>query len=192
MREVPRVPPFDRPATYDDLVKLPENLVAEIVGGELHASPRPAPRHTAASSALGPLLVGPYQWGRGGPGGWWILDEPELHLADDVLVPDLAGWRRTRMPALPDAAFFPLAPDWVCEVLSPSTAALDRARKLGIYAREGIPHCWLVDPVARILEVLQLESGRWSIRSTHAASEVVTADPFGETEIALSDLWPDG
>ena len=191
MRDVPRVPPFDRPATYDDLVKLPDNLVAEIVGGELHASPRPAPRHAVASSGLGPLLVGPFQWGRGGPGGWWILDEPELHLGGEVLVPDLAGWRRTRMPSIPETAFFPLAPDWVCEVLSPSTAALDRARKLAIYAREGVAHGWLIDPIARTLEVLQLESGRWSILATHLGDEVVRAEPFATSELALRDFWAD-
>jgi hypothetical protein len=98
---MPRVPPFDRPATYEDLVALPDNMVAEIVGGELHASPRPAPRHAAAEGAIGALIARPFQFERGGPGGWWILPEPELHLGADVLVPDYAGWRRTRMPAVP-------------------------------------------------------------------------------------------
>lgn len=130
MPPMPRVPPFDRPATYDDLAALPDTLVAEIVNGELHASPRPAPRHARAGSIVGGLLVPPFDRGHGGPGGWWILDEPELHLAQDVLVPDLAGWRRTRMPHLPETAYFPVAPDWICEVLSPSTAMLDRAKKL--------------------------------------------------------------
>ena len=117
-------------ATYEDLVKLPDHFVAEIVDGELHASPKPAPAHVIAGSSVGGLLLNPYSFGRGGPGGWWILDEPELHLGADVLVPDLAGWRKTRMPHRPDTAYFPLAPDWVCEVLSPSTTRLDRTRKL--------------------------------------------------------------
>jgi hypothetical protein len=191
MRPVPRVPPFDRPATYDDLVKLPDIVVAEIVGGELHSTPRPAPRHAVAGSALGGLIGPPFQRGQGGPGGWWILDEPELHLGDDVLVPDLAGWRRSRMPHVPETAYFPLPPDWLCEVLSPSTAALDRARKLAVYAREQVPFAWLVDPLARTLEVLRLDAGRWTILATHAGDELVRAEPFVEVTLPLADLWAD-
>ena len=191
MQPMPRVPPFDRPATYEDLVALPDTLVAEIVHGELHASPRPAPKHTRAYSALGALIGGPYDHGIGGPGGWWILDEPELHLDRDVLVPDLAGWRRGRLPRLPETAYFPLAPDWICEVLSPSTAQLDRAKKLAIYARERVAHAWLIDPLARTLEVLRLEHGRWVILGTHAGSEVVRAEPFAELDLGLDGLWAD-
>jgi len=191
MQPMPRVPPFDRPATYEDLVALPDTLVAEIVHGELHASPRPAPKHTRAYSALGTLIGGPYDHGIGGPGGWWILDEPELHLDRDVLVPDLAGWRRGRLPRLPETAYFPLAPDWICEVLSPSTAQLDRAKKLAIYARERVAHAWLIDPLARTLEVLRLEHGRWVILGTHAGSEVVRAEPFAELDLGLDGLWAD-
>lgn len=183
------MPPFDRPASYEDLVKLPDNLVAEIVEGELHASPRPAPRHAVAGSRVGRVL-GP-RFDRPGPGGWWILYETELHLGADILVPDWAGWRRERMPRVPDEAFFPLAPDWVCEILSPSTAALDRGRKRAIYAREGVPHCWLIDPGARTLEVLQLESGRWTILATHVGDEAVRAVPFEELELHLGQLWGD-
>ena len=191
MPSMPRVPPFDRPATYEDLERLPDNLVAEIVDGELHASPRPAPPHTVAASVLGGRLVPPFHEGRGGPGGWWILDEPELHLSGDVLVPDLAGWRRTRMPQRPSTAFFDRVPDWVCEILSPSTSSLDRVQKLAIYAREQVPHAWLIDPLARTLEVLRLETGRWTILATHADTEVVRAEPFGEIELDLSALWAD-
>jgi Uma2 family endonuclease len=191
MQPMPRVPPFDRPATYDDLTKLPDNLVAEIVNGELHASPRPASPHTRASSSLGVRLGGPFDHGIGGPGGWWILDEPELHFERDILVPDLAGWRRPRMPQYPDCAYFTLAPDWICEVLSPSTSRLDRAQKLAIYAREGVGHAWLVDPDAGTLEVLRLESGRWTILATHAGSEVVRAEPFAEVPLELQALWAD-
>jgi Uma2 family endonuclease len=188
---MPRVPPFDRPATYDDLVKLPDHVVAEIVGGELHATPRPAPRHAVAGSSLGVLVGGPYHHGRGGPGGWWILDEPELHLHTDIVVPDLAGWRRTRMPALPSTAYFAVVPDWVCEIVSPSTARLDRGKKLAVYAREEISHAWVIDPIARTLEIMRLENGRWSILATHAGDEIVRADPFGEVELELSALWID-
>jgi Uma2 family endonuclease len=187
---MPRIP-LDHRATYEDLVKLPEHVVAEIVNGELHASPRPAPAHAIAGSSLGVVIGGPYSHGRGGPGGWWILDEPELHLGPDVLVPDLAGWRRARMPRRPDTAYFPLAPDWVCEVLSPSTAVLDRSRKLVIYAREGVAHAWLIDPLARMLEVLRLESGRWSLLAAHAGNDVVRAEPFVEIDVELRLLWDD-
>ena len=189
MQPMPRVPPFDRPATYEDLVKLPDNLVAEIVEGELHASPRPAFPHIRAGSSLGMAIGGPYDHGRGGPGGWWILDEPELHLGPDILVPDLAGWRKNRMPQRSAAAFFPLAPDWVCEILSPSTVQIDRARKLTIYARENVAHAWLIDPLAGTLEVLRLEGGRWVLLGTHVGDEVVRAEPFVEIDLELRLLW---
>jgi Uma2 family endonuclease len=191
MRAVARVPPFERPATYDDLVKLPDNLVAEIVDGELHASPRPAPRHAVAYAGMAGLLHPAFQSGRGGPGGWWILQEPELHLGPDVLVPDLAGWRKARMPHIPDTAYFPLAPDWLCEILSPSTATLDRAKKLAVYAREGVSHVWLLDPIARTLEVLRLEGGRWVIVATDGGDGVVRVEPFDAIEFALSEFWAD-
>jgi len=191
MRAVPRVPPFDRAATYDDLVKLPENLVAEIVGGELHASPRPAPRHAVAYARTTGLLASAFDSGRGGPGGWWILAEPELHLGPDVLVPDLAGWRRERMPRVPETAYFPLAPDWICEILSPSTASLDRAKKLVVYAREGIAHAWLMDPVARTLEVLRLDAGHWMIVVTLAGDATARVEPFEAIEFELGQFWID-
>ena len=188
---MPRVPPFDRPATYEDLAALPDNLVAEIVDGELHGSPRPGPKHAEAGTAIGGGLVPPFHSGQGGPGGWRILYEPEIHLGRDVVVPDWAGWRRARMPHSPASAFYELAPDWVCEILSPSTAQLDRARKLAIYAREGVSHAWLVDPLARTLEVLRLENGRWTILGTHAGSDIVRADPFAEIDLPLAALWAD-
>jgi Uma2 family endonuclease len=137
MQPMPRVPPFDRPATYEDLVKPPDRLVAEVVDGELHATPRPAFAHVRAGSSLGVVIGGPYDHGHDGPGGWWILDELELHLGTDVLVPDWADWRRAHVPQRPETPNASLPPDWVCEVLSPPTALLDRVKKLTIYAREG-------------------------------------------------------
>jgi Uma2 family endonuclease len=180
-----------KPATYEDLLRVPDNLVAEIVGGDLYASPRPAFPHAVASSALGSELGGPFQQGRGGPGGWWIIDEPELHFADDIVVPDLGGWRRSRLPRIPAEAFLSLAPDWICEILSPSTETLDRARKLAVYAREGVDHAWLVNPTVRTLEVLRLESGRWVLLATHAGGETVRAEPFDALELELRRLWGD-
>jgi Uma2 family endonuclease len=177
------------PATYEDLLQVPDQLVGEILAGELHATPRPTPRHADASSGLGGALRGPFDRGRGGPGGWRILAEPELHLAADVVVPDLAGWRRTRLPTLPDEPFVAIAPDWICEVLSPSTVSIDRVKKLAIYAREAVPHAWLADPIARTLEILRLEAGRWTIVATHADLAVVRAEPFDAIELDLSLLW---
>lgn len=144
--------PLEKSAAYEDLFKLPPHQVGEIIHGSVYAHPRPAPRHARAYSILGKELVGPYDQGGSGPGGWWILDEPELHLGRDILVPDLAGWRRERLPALPETAWFELAPDWLCEILSPATARLDRVEKLPIYASHGVGHVWLVDPDLRTLE----------------------------------------
>jgi Uma2 family endonuclease len=182
--------PARRSATYEDLLRVPEHLVAEIVDGELHTSPRPAPQHALTSSELGAELGPPFSRGRGGPGGWWILDEPELHLAGDVLIPDLAGWRRSRMPAMPDKTpYFTVVPDWICEVLSPSTYRLDRIKKMRIYGREGVKHAWLVHPGERTLEVLRLQSGRWAIVATHADDAIVRAEPFDAIAIDLLPLW---
>ncbi len=168
---------------------LADNVVGELVAGELFASPRPAGPHAVAGSALGGSLLPPFHFGDGGPGGWWILFEPELHLGEDVVVPDLAGWRRERMPRAPDGAFIELSPDWIVEVLSPSTARLDRVSKLPLYARAGVPHAWLVDPIARTLEVLKLEHARWTVMSAFGGSSVVRAEPFDAIELKLARLW---
>jgi hypothetical protein len=178
-----------RPATYDDLVAVPDHLVAEIIDGELWTSPRPALRHAAVHSELLTRLRGGFGSGPPGSGGWQILLEPELHLGEHTLVPDLGGWRVSRMPRVPDAAYATLAPDWVCEVLSPSTARLDRAKKLRAYAEHGVGHAWLVDPIARSLEVLRLAGSHWTIRDTHVGHEVVRAEPFESMDLDLATLW---
>ncbi len=179
----------DRPATYADIEALPPNLVGEIVRGVLYANSRPASPHAAAASAVGEELGPPFKRGRGGPGGWVILDEPELHLTEDVLVPDLGGWRRQRMPEMPHVAAFELAPDWVCEVLSPSTRKLDRAEKLPVYARERVQYVWLIDPLAHSLEVLRLDGATYRIVGTHFDEEKVRAEPFDAIELDLAVLW---
>ena len=177
-------------ATYQDVLDAPAHLVAEIIDGTLHTHPRPAPAHTLASSALGNDLGNPFQFGRGGPGGWWILDEPELHLGEDVLVPDLAGWRRERMPELPDTAYFTLAPDWVCEVLSSSTRRVDLHEKRPIYAREGVVHLWLIDPTDRTLEAFELRDGQWLLIASAKDDDPVSIRPFDAIAFSLGDLWP--
>lgn len=183
--------PLKMPVTYEDLLNVPAHLVAEIIDGTLITHPRPAPRHARASSSLGDELLSPFDKGRGGPGGWWILDEPELHLGADILVPDLAGWRRERLPALPETPWFELAPDWVCEVLSPGTARMDRASKLPIYAAAGVMHVWLVDPDLRTLEALENLDGRWLLLRTFEGSDAVAVAPFAAITSDLSVLWAD-
>jgi Uma2 family endonuclease len=179
------------PASYEDLLRVPEHLVAEIVDGELFSSPRPASRHARASTLLGAQITRRFDEGDGGPGGWWIVDEPELHLGRDVLVPDIAGWRRERMPVFPDVAWFDVAPDWICEVVSPSTTLLDRVRKLPRYARYGIPYAWVVDPKAHSVEVYLLKGELYSLFSTHEGADVIRAEPFDACEINLASLWID-
>ncbi len=179
----------EKPATYEDLLKVPDHLVAEIVDGELFTSPRPASRHARASTVLGSMIGQHFDRGDGGPGGWWIIDEPELHLGRDILVPDIAGWRRERMPVFPDAVFFELAPDWICEVVSPYTARLDRVRKLPRYARYEVTHAWVVDPKAKTLEVYRREGEHMLLFSTHEGSTVVRAEPFDACDIDLGALW---
>ena len=181
----------EKPATYADIQALPEHLVGEILDGELFVSPRPAPRHALAASTLSMKLGPPFHTGDGGPGGWWILFEPELHFGEHVVVPDLAGWRRERLPVLPDTAWFELAPDWICEVISPSTARHDRAFKLPLYAREGVAHLWLADPLARTLEVLRLSEARYMVLSVFSHELAVRAEPFDAVELDVMSLWCD-
>ncbi len=184
--------PIRKPATYEDILALPPHVTGQIVDGELHVSPRPANLHASASSTLGMDIGSAYQRGRGGPGGWWIVFEPEIHLGPDVVVPDLAGWRKGRLPGIPPEAFFTLAPDWVCEVLSPSTASFDRVKKMRVFAREGVGHAWLVDPLARTLEVYEQGGGRWVLLSAHEGTETVRVVPFDEIDLVLPDLWVEG
>ena len=176
-------------ATYAELAALPSHLVGEIIDGELIASPRPTLLHARASSRLGSELGGPFDRGKGGPGGWIILDEPELHIVEQVLVPDVAGWRRERMPEMPDIESCELPPDWVCEVLSPGTAKIDRARKMRHYAAAGVRHVWLVDPMATTLEIYRLDGDGWRLVGTHAGEATIRPEPFDAVDFELGSLW---
>lgn len=185
-----------RKPTYADIEALPPHVNGEILAGELVVSPRPAAPHARASSVLGAIVNGAFDLGIGGPGGWWILFEPELSLAVDPdfdpVIPDLAGWRHETMPAMPTSAQFETVPDWVCEVVSPGTQRRDRVLKVPYYARAGVRHCWLVDPIAETLEVLRLVDGAWVLARSWGGDEVARAEPFEAIEIPLAKVWVRG
>ena len=180
-----------RRATYDDLRQVPDTMVAEIVDGELVVSPRPASPHAFAAAEMTADLLPAFHGtkARSGPGGWWILFEPELHFGDDVLVPDLVAWRHERMPAVPNAPAFTLPPDWLSEIVSPSSVRHDRIAKMRAYARAGVAWVWLVDPLARTLESFRLTGDGWTVAASHAADEVVRLEPFDSLEISLGRWW---
>ena len=180
-----------RPSLYEQLEALPEGLTGEILDGQLYTQPRPAWPHAVTASGLTYELIGPFQRGRGGPGGWWIIDEPELHFIRDaeVDVPDLAGWRRERMLNQPPVHRIEVVPDWVCEVLSPSTESKDRKIKMPIYAKFGVPYAWLVDPTAHTLEAYALDGGVWREIGRFAGAAPVSVAPFDAVTINLGDLW---
>lgn len=180
----------ERAATYADLLAVPEHLVAEILFGRLVTHPRPAPRHATAALALGGALTQRFQFSDGGPGRWVFMVEPELHLGEHVAVPDLAGWRRERLPALPETAWIDVAPDWVCEVLSPSTERYDRGDKRTIYADAAVGHVWHVDPVLRMLEVFELQEKRWLLFGVFHDDASVAAPLFEQVSFPLGLLWP--
>ena len=178
-----------RMAAYEAIAALPEHLTGEFLNGELIISSSPAGPHNRAAAGLTYLLFGQFDVSGNGPGGWWISSEPELHLGEDILIPDLAGWRRERMSEPYAGAFATIAPDWICEILSPSTVRVDRALKLPIYARERVGHAWLIDPLARTLEVYRWEDGRWLLLTTFGGDVRVRAEPFDVVELALGTLW---
>ena len=177
-------------ATYQDVIDAPVHRVAEIVDGRLYVSPRPGPLAALAKTGLNVVLGRPFDRGRDdGPGGWWLLREPELHFGDDVVVPDFTGWRRGRMPRIPTTDFVTLAPDWVCETLSPETHELDLDAKLPVYAREGVGHLWLIEPTDRTLEAFELRDGEWVLIGCAKDDEPVSVRPFDAITFSLGDLW---
>lgn len=187
-----RPEPLSRPATYRDVLAAPEHRVAELIDGELFLQPLPAKPHTDAASVLGMLIGSAFDLGRGGPGGWWIRDEPEIHFGEHVLVPDLAGWRRSETPDFDRTIpYYTERPDWVCEVLSPATAQHDRLRKLTVYATFGVQHTWLVDARDRFVEVFRNQDGAWLRVAAAADREVAPLEPFDAVPTELALLWHD-
>ena len=185
---------FTRPqgqATYQDILDAPEGMVAEIINGELHTLPQPGPKHINASDELAAELVTHFRKNKVKPGGWTILTEPEVHFsATDIFDPDIAGWRYETMPALPETAYFAMVPDWVGEILSPSTARIDRISKMATYAQHHVGHYWIVDPRAKTLEAYELRDGQWVLIATAGDDDTVRVAPFEDLGIALEYLWP--
>jgi len=185
--------PGRKRATYEDVVRAPPNMIAEVLDGELHLMPRPRRAHLRSASGLGAFLFGAFQVGVGGPGGWTIIDEPELHLGaePDIVVPDLAGWRAGRLVDREDVdePFITVVPDWVCEILSPGTLRVDRMKKMPIYSREKVRHVWLVDPRERTVEVFRLDGRSYSLVGTYGGDDSVRAEPFEDAEIPPAFLW---
>ncbi len=182
--------PIKSPATYADIEALPPHVVGEILFGSLQVQPRPARRHSAAASGIGGILTPPFNFGSNGPGGWIILDEPELHLGPHVVVPDLAGWRAERLAGKGDGAYFDEVPDWICEIHSPSTKHIDIGAKRRIYATYEVPYLWYIDPVAQTLEVFKLQENDWLLTHTFVGGQLVTAPPFDAITFDLKLLWP--
>jgi len=176
---------------YEQLLCLPERLTGEIIDGQLHTQPRPAWPHALAGARLNADIETAYGRGRGGPGGWWILYEPEIHfiLDKEVLVPDIAGWHRERIPDPPSGHKIQVVPDWICEILSPSTRSKDREVKMPVYARHGVAYAWLVDPQAQSLEAFALHAGLWTEVGSFHGDDRVSVAPFDGISIALADLW---
>ena len=182
--------PARKIATYADLEAVPPHLVAEIIYGALETHPRPAPKHASATTELSYELVGPFGRGRGGPGGWHFIVEPELHLGANIVVPDIAGWRRERLTQLSGKAYMTIAPDWVCEVLSPSTAKLDRGPKRAIYGEASVPYLWLFEPLNRVLEAFQFVGRQWVLVGVATGNDQVKLPPFNAISFPLDDLFP--
>ena len=184
--------PAGKLATYADLMRLGEDIRAEVLSGEIVTSPSPLPRHSKAQGALRRFVGGPFDDddGHGGPGGWWIFVEVDVQLTShDVVRPDLSGWRRSRLPSPGDTRPIEVVPDWICEVTSPSTASRDRVTKRSLYAQHGVRHYWLLDPDSRTLEVLELKGDRWLEVGAYDDTAVARIPPFDDVELAIGRLF---
>ncbi|RKH12339.1 Uma2 family endonuclease [Corallococcus praedator] len=182
---------LEGPATLADIEALPEGVVGEIIDGTLYTHARPRAGHMDLMGALIEGLRGPFQRGQGGPGGWWVLVEPGIQVeGSPEFSPDLAGWRRERLATLPSGSCT-IAPDWACEILSPSTRAYDQRIKRPFYARLGIRHLWFIDIEARTLTVSELRDGRWMEMGVYGEDDVIRAAPFDAIELRLGEWWSD-
>jgi Uma2 family endonuclease len=182
--------PVPKSSLYDQLLELPEILIGEIIDGQLHTHPRPGGKHILISSNVGSELHGPFQKGKNGPGGWWILQEPEVHLSldNEVAVPDLAGWRKERLPEIPESHKFTVIPYWICEIFSPATETFDRQVKMPLYARYAIRFLWLIHPINKTLEAFHLVDTEYSLQGVYKSGDKLSIMPFQDIELKVSDL----
>ena len=175
---------------YEQLEQLPESLTGQILNGQLYTHPRPNGKHILISSNVGAELHGPFQKGKNGPGGWWILQEPEVHLTlnSEVVVPDLAGWKKERLPEIPDTHKFTVIPDWICEIFSPSTESIDKEIKMPLYAKYGVKYLWLIHPIKKSLQAFKLTNNEWILQGTFEGNDAISIEPFDSINIKLNDL----
>jgi Uma2 family endonuclease len=179
-----------RPATFADLHKIPPTWRGEVIDGTLYAFPRPYPLHANIKGLLTAELNNAFDRGRSGPGGWRILGEPGIqHPRAPEYSPDLAGWRRERLPQLPRNKTITVVPDWVCEILSPTTGSYDQTVKRRFYAEIGVAYLWYIAPDYRSLTVSKVENGKWLELGVHGRDEKVHAEPFEAIEINLAEWW---
>ncbi len=182
--------PAKKNRTYEDLHAIPENMLGEIINGKLVVTPRPGRKHGYVATTLIEQVGPAYHGGRGGPGGWIFIVEPEIILGKHIMVPDVAGWKSGRFPREEETNPISAVPDWVCEILSsPKGELCDRSEKMPIYARYGIPHAWLINPTIQSLEAYRLEHGRWSTLGVFGERQRAPIEPFAEIELDLGEFW---
>lgn len=181
-----------RPATTADLLALPDRPRHEVIAGNLVQKLLPSPRHGFRQGEFLMEVGGPYQRGRGGPGGWWFGSEITCGLtATDTFLPDIAGWRRDNLPAPPEGPVCRVRPDWVCEILSPSDPGRDLRDKLAGYHRGGVPHYWIVDPERDLLTVHRWAEEAYLVVHVCELGPEVRAEPFDAVPLDLSGTLPE-
>jgi Uma2 family endonuclease len=182
-------------ATAADLLAIPEpERFHEVIDGELVRKAAPSGPHGRAQSRVVAKIGGPYDRRPGGraPGGWWIVTEVEIELeVRQVYRPDVTGWRRERLPELPDQTPITVRPDWVCEILSESNARNDLVRKMRGYHRAGVPHYWIVDPREQTLTVYRWTAEGFLLALAAERHERVRAEPFADIELFVGSLFGD-
>jgi hypothetical protein len=182
--------PARKLATYADLERYPEQVHAEIVSGDIYVVPSGLPRHGRSASGVIVSIAGPFDVDPKGPGGWWILTEIDVELTPhDIVRPDVSGWRRERVPFISDELPVRIRPDWICEVTSPSNVRHDRLTKASLYASQGVPFYWIVDPEARVLEAFELSDERWLRLGAWSDGDTARIRPFDAVALDVGTLF---
>lgn len=182
--------PARKPPTLADLDALPKGVKGEIIGGVMYTMTRPRGHHQRTGLEIGADLRDPFMRGRGGPGGWWILPEPGIELPNTPEIsPDVAGWRRERLPSLPADAAITVVPDWVCDILSPTTRRHNLLIKKPYYAKVGVPYHWIVDLDARTIATYRLENARWVELGVFGDERDARIEPFEAVALDVASWW---